>query len=559
MASESQSIGRAKTVLVFGQGSGQKAVISAILARLAEPAAGERVQFVGPVEFSRPVQKHVRDTIVPIVDRILAELNVPARHYEISAVNLGVASALDVGMKISGLSADVPVFLALLSAGLGLPVPDDLVSSGHIASVEGDIGAVKALPVKVQAAVGDRSLGRFLYPDLERDKSLGVLSPQERDRSQDAIMAARDSIDVRPVSGIAELVREVFTEGEILRASLKTGFLTVLKHRPRRENPLSNAIHFLANNRRRFWRLLEQLLLTGKVDPACELLRGFAQFHADRQSYPSHIGQRLFHLLCSLPPAVRRLIRWPMMDVTLCVAVAKHARERDCQDVFALFDAVRAKHIQPHLESYVASRVSETPSSDPECVAFDALAARINERALAHKYGIPIDSARGAYVLASSTVGSYEEFIDTLAAFYIHLQRHLHPEVVGSPDMGTARTKATALLEKTFYGEAASKAAFVRATDGTDGGMRQVLDLVTEQFKRQEQAEYVHQVFKDALEPMDWDQRVAFMRGAMKRLGPFLPADLRDQPPERFARRPEVIIQVFVESLDRINRVVSTL
>lgn len=558
MASESQSVGRAKTVLVFGQGSGQKAVISAILARLAERAAGERVRFVGPVEFSRSVQRHVRDTIVPIVDHILAEINVLARPYEISAVNLGVASALDVGTKISGLSADVPMFLALLSAGLGLPVPDNLVSTGHIASVEGDIAAVKAIPAKAQAVVADRSLGRFLYPDLDRDRSLGVLSPREKQRSQDAVMAARDSLDVRPVGEIAELVREVFAEEEILRASLKTGFLTVLKHRPRCANPLPKTIHFLANNRRRFWRLLEEFLLASKVNPACELLRAFAQFHADRQLYPTHTGQRLFHLLCSLHPAMRRLIKLPMIDSVLCVEIAKYARERDCQDVFALLDAVRAKHLPPRLDSYPTSQ-PVAMSSDPECIAFDAIAARIDERALVRKFGIPIDSARGAYVLVSSTVGSYEEFIDTLAAFYTYLQRHLHREVVGSPDAATARVKASALLEKVFYGEAANKAAYARARDGTDGGMRLVLDLFTEQFKRQEQAEYVQQVFKDALEPMDWNQRVAFMRGAMKRLGPFLPADLRDEPPERFARRPEVIIQVFVESLDRINRVVSTL
>ena len=70
---------------------------------------------------------------------------------------------------------------------------------------------------------------------------------------------------------------------------------------------------------------------------------------------------------------------------------------------------------------------------------------------------------------------------------------------------------------------------------------------------------YVRRVFKETIEPMDWNQRVAFMRGALKRLAPFLPTDFRDEPPERFARRPEVIIQVFVASMDRINRVVSTL
>jgi hypothetical protein len=558
MVSVSQSIGRAKTVLVFGRNSSQKAVTSAILVRPADPAAGERLRFVGAVEFSPSVQRHVRDIILPIVDHILEELQVPRRHYEISAVNLGAASALDVGTSVSGFSADVPIFLALLSAGLDLPLPDDLVSTGHIASVEADIAAVRALAAKVQAAVADGSIGCFLYPDLDKDKSLGVLSPQERDRSVAAVQGARDSLYIKPVGGIGELVREVFAEEQIVQASLKTGFFLILKRRPRCENPLPNAVYLLANNRRRFWRVLEQLLLAGQADRARELLRAFAQFHADRQSYPSHFGQRLLRLFRSLPPAVWRAIPVPMIDFALCVAVVKGTRARDGEDVFALFDAVRGRRIERDVEPYPAGSPPEPAPSDPEGIALGAIASQITEQTLARRIGIPIDSARGCYVLASSTIETYHEFLDTLAAFYIHLQRHLHPNTVESPDMARARSQALDLLKEVFRGEEGDKAAFARARDGIDGGMRVILDLLTEQFKRDEQALYVQRVFKEAM-PVDWNERVAFMRGAMKWLGTLLPADLRDEPPERFAGRPEAIIQVFVESLDRVNRIVSTL
>ena len=45
-------------------------------------------------------------------------------------VNLGAASTANVGLSISGFSTDVPILLALLSAALRIPLPQDVVTSG---------------------------------------------------------------------------------------------------------------------------------------------------------------------------------------------------------------------------------------------------------------------------------------------------------------------------------------------------------------------------------------------------------------------------------------------
>ena len=45
----------------------------------------------------------------------------------------------DVGIKISGFSADVPVFLAILSAALKTGVNDKIAFTGHIASTDGTV------------------------------------------------------------------------------------------------------------------------------------------------------------------------------------------------------------------------------------------------------------------------------------------------------------------------------------------------------------------------------------------------------------------------------------
>ena len=89
--------------------------------------------------------------------------------------------------------------------------------------------------------------------------------------------------------------------------------------------------------------------------------------------------------------------------------------------------------------------------------------------------------------------------------------------------------------------------------------MRSVLDTLTEQYKAEKQAAYIQRVFKDAIATMDWDERVRFMRGAMKRLGPFLPPELRDQRPERFVRSYETIVRAYVKSLDKVSQLLRSM
>jgi len=155
-----QVIGRVKAVFV-SQDDSEKGVISAIVARRAErQEGGRRLRFLGTVKFTGPVRKHVRATILPIIDRIVDTLGLSRKNFEISAVNLGAASAQDVGITVSGFSADVPAFIAMLSQSLQIPVNDNFVSTGHIASVEGDIRPVKGIPAKAKAAKNECPFGK---------------------------------------------------------------------------------------------------------------------------------------------------------------------------------------------------------------------------------------------------------------------------------------------------------------------------------------------------------------------------------------------------------------
>ena len=126
-------------------------------------------------------------------------------------------------------------------------------------------------------------------------------------------------------------------------------------------------------------------------------------------------------------------------------------------------------------------------------------------------------------------------------------------------DTARARSETIGLLTRAFQDQGGDQAAFARARDGVQGGMRSALDRLTEQYRAERQAGYIQRVLKDAVDALDWQERVRFMQGALKRLGPFLPVELRDQPAERFVKNHEIIAQAYVESIDKVGRLLRSM
>jgi hypothetical protein len=547
-----QVTGKAKMALVCVSG---KAVITEIVVRrIKQKAGGKRLRFVGNVKFSEPVQEHTENIILPIIDRIVDTLDLGRKNFEISAVNLGAASARDVGIDVSGLSADVSLFIAILSEALQVAVSSDFLATGHIASANGDISAVEGIPAKVEAAQKDKSVRYFIYPDLD-DESLKVLSPNQMDSSIKAIMAARDQLRTRAVRDIGELIRLVFTEESVVWAGFKEGFFRTAMTPDEFNNPIQDVISFLTcNNQERFWNVM-YYLFNEEPEKGKELLWAFAQFYIGRQEYPKCFGAELFHLMRSLSSVARGRIDLPILDRDLCNDLISFAKKSDYDDRRISLNTIDGKNIED------ACSVSTQPKfklSDSECTVFNTIVSLINEQALAKKFRA-IDLARACFFLESLKVKSYEELINILQAYYIHMQRY-----TGSsrekPDMSEARCEAIKLLESTFRDKGGYKAAFVHARDCTQGGIRSIIDMITEQYKAQKQDAYINRVFKDAIADMEWEERVKCTKAVIKEVGRFLPDELKNQPPEKFARSDETIetiIRTYVRCSDKFNQSLS--
>ena len=554
------TIGRARTALVFGQGDDAQAVITAVLASVRDDTSPKRLRVSGPVVFVRPVVRHIEEVILPVVDRITTSLGLPRSKFAVTAANLGAASSANVGLEVSGFSADVPILLALLSASLHVPLPPDMVLTGHVASKAGDFAAVEAMPAKLAACSGDPTMRWFIYAAPPGDRSLETLAPSEWQRIQDAIAGAREKIRTTSVGNVADLVQAVFDDETIVMASLRCGFYAAPVPSDDHADAVRRAAHHLSQgNERRFWTTLERYLMAGDSGAAHALLKAWAAYHVGGQKYPAGFGSRLLQLVRSLPPAVRRLrTTFPLLSARDCIALSQFAGDSDHEDISPLYDAALGKNVKPTPVSPTKQDAEGVPDSDTATKTLEVVLEAIEPLHVAEHVAVPIDSARIGYTLDSTVASSYDEFSDVITSFYLHVLRRTGV-VAGSVIPQSITAAALDLLDRAFNRIGGSPAAFAEARDATRGGLRYVLDVMADRYKYEEQAKYVRGVLAEALDPLDWSMKVAFMRALLERLAPHLPTEIRSQPPARFAKNWEKVVQAYTQSFGQIQSLLRTL
>ena len=559
MARQRPIVGRAKTVLVFGQGDAAQAMVSSVVARVRKRAENKRLFFTGPAVFDDQAIAHLRETILLVVDQITCQLGIEPKTFEISVVNLSAASVTDLGLNILGFSADVTVMLALLSAALKLPLPQDVLVTGHIASPEGDIRPVRNLPAKLAAALEYPSVREFICPSLDADTSLQAMAPSEKQQIEEAIIEAKGRIRISQIADVGQLLEKLLDDEAITLSGLRSGFFDLDETHEGEGGPISRSVkHLTVNNEKRFWDTLESHLLHGRNISAKRLLRTRAKYQIQRKAYPKNFGRQLLQLLRSLPPATRRLkTRFPLLPTDKCIAMGRFAARDDHEDIPHLINAASGSGVSEKKGASANERRNVSISSHA-IAALDVVLEEISAETLAQKIGLPIDSARASYVMEDVIVDSHDVFHDVVPAFYLHLLRHTEA-IPPSVNHEKVASEAISIIERAFRDKGGIAGAKAEAMYGINGGMRFVFDMMTEQHKTEQQAKHVSRVLKAAMDPLDWDIRVQFMAAFLERLSPHLPPDIRAQPPARFARHYEPILQAYVRSLDRVRQILHNL
>jgi len=188
-------------------------------------------------------------------------------------------------------------------------------------------------------------------------------------------------------------------------------------------------------------------------------------------------------------------------------------------------------------------------------MSIDSLLAELDEKAIAQRIGIPHDEARMRYPLHSNTVSSFDEFDRIITDYY---NKHFTACVShgGSLSGAEASGRAKELLEREYRRKGGDIVmAYNDAHDGTNGGMRVVLDTIAEGLKAESLERYIRDAFDRYVSPNSWEQKVEIIRQFIARCGVNLGSSIRPDQPERYAQNYQELIRSYVTALQQTSRI----
>ena len=181
--------------------------------------------------------------------------------------------------------------------------------------------------------------------------------------------------------------------------------------------------------------------------------------------------------------------------------------------------------------------------------AIDNLLTALDERHMAQAVGLHHDEARMRYSLGSNTVESFEEFTDLIGNYYNH---HFTCCISGGGALSRAEAagRAKEILEQEYRRRNGTiVTAFNDAHDGTNGGVRAVLDKIAEAIKVKAVERYVREMFDCHVAPNAWEDKVEIIRQFIDRCGGNLSSSIRAHQPERYAQNYQELIRSYVDAL----------
>lgn len=182
-------------------------------------------------------------------------------------------------------------------------------------------------------------------------------------------------------------------------------------------------------------------------------------------------------------------------------------------------------------------------------MSFTNLLSELDERHLARRIGIPHDEQRMRYQLASNTVRDFDEFSHIIADYYNH---HLSNCVThgGRLSRSKAASQAKAMVEKEYQRRGGDIVmAFNDAHDGTNGGLRAILDIIADGLKAESVEDHIRDAFDRYVAPNSWNQKVSMIQQFMRHCGVFMSSSIRTDQPERYAQNYQELIRSYVDAL----------
>jgi hypothetical protein len=182
-------------------------------------------------------------------------------------------------------------------------------------------------------------------------------------------------------------------------------------------------------------------------------------------------------------------------------------------------------------------------------MTIQSLIAELDERALAQTVGIPHDEMRMRYRLRSNTVTNFDDFSLIIAHYYsTHFTTCISKG--GRLSRSQAASKAKEIIEQEFRRKGGDiVTAFNDAKDGTNGGMRRILDIIAEKLKEEAIEYHIRDTFDRYVTPNSWRQKVKIIKQFIQHYGRFLGSAIKGNQPERYAQNYRELIGSYVSAL----------
>ena len=157
------------------------------------------------------------------------------------------------------------------------------------------------------------------------------------------------------------------------------------------------------------------------------------------------------------------------------------------------------------------------------------------------------------YPLRSNTVRDFDEFTNLIGDYYnYHFTKCVSSG--GSLSKVEASGRAKEILEGEYRRRGGNiTTAFNDAHEGTNGGMRAILDLLSERLKAESVQRYVRDVFDREVAPNSWEDKVEIIRQFISQCGMQLSSSVRADQPERYAHDFEALIRSYVQALQQTS------
>ena len=183
------------------------------------------------------------------------------------------------------------------------------------------------------------------------------------------------------------------------------------------------------------------------------------------------------------------------------------------------------------------------------------LLAELDERKIAQKIGIRHDEVRMRYTLQRNTVDDFEEFSRIIGDYFSY---HFTNCVSfgGSLPASEAVGRAKELLEQQYRRhEGDIVTAFNDSRDGTNGGLRVILDTIAEGLKAESVERYIRDAFDRYVAPNSWELKVEIIRQFIRKCGDFLSSSIRTDQVERYAHNYQELIRNYVSALQNTSSI----